>query len=255
MNDKKDDAISVTDSTMHIKQNETAMEIHSTAVVKENSLDMQDLSIETINSSSQRTIVEITAEIIHHKCEIAKSFIEIGWLLIEAKERLSGGHGHWLKWLSESVDISERMAQRYMQLAKAYTNTSLMSDLGITKALVLLVLPEDEREAFINEYHEVNGKQKKVTEMSTQEIKKAIRKKKETDGKYDESASLESFSLNLKSVLKYLDGMVDFLEKERENSSIQERFLSELYSIRNKTARCIFLASSNRNKIRKRSEN
>lgn len=193
--------------------------------------------------STQRDIADITTEIILHKGQIVHSFIEIGKLLIEAKAQLANGHGCWLKWLSTSVDISERMAQRYMQLAEEYANTTSVSDLGITKALALLTLPEVERETFISESHEINGKQKKINEMSTREIKNAIRGKKEattksenslsfkpinrddnrnmhSDGKQKPEApskssdSLESFASELESAQKHLDCILGFLAEQ-----------------------------------------
>lgn len=119
---------------------------------------VKNLQVEVL-ASVQRDLEEIAADIVSQKNRAAQSFIEIGKLLIEAKKQLTM-HGQWLNWLCESVDISERMAQRYMQLARAFPNPSPLSDLGITKLLALLTLPEEKRNDFINERHEVDGKEK-----------------------------------------------------------------------------------------------
>lgn len=218
----------------------------------------------------QRNIEEITTEIILQKSQIVQSFIEIGKLLIEAKKQLDDGHGHWLKWLSTSVDISVRMAQRYMQLAKEYSNTTSVTDLGMTKALALLALPGNERETFINESHEVNGKQKHVREMSTREIKNAIREKKEAiekhkdgvfapirkDGnkiicpdvkqKADKSSEasglLDNFIHELESVQSHLDCIIDFLAKQDKNPVVLDKYADELCSLHDKTLKCLSLA-------------
>lgn len=124
--------------------------------------------------SNEDRVKEITTEILHQKEKVACSFIQIGKLLDEARGHLKK-EGQWLNWLESSVDISVRMAQRYIQLAKTFPDTSSMTHLGTTKALALLKLPEGQREAFINEPHEVNGEQKLIGDMSVRELQNLIR--------------------------------------------------------------------------------
>lgn len=262
---------------------ELARESTSVATTKEIPADTSNLSaltatqeadsepeIATGELSVQRNIEEITTEIIRHKSQIVQSFLEIGRLLIEAKEQLANGHGHWLKWLSTSVDISERMAQRYMQLAVEYANTTSVTDLGMTKALALLALPEADRKTFINESHVINGKEKKIDEMSTREIKYAIREKKaasekpqdgvykkiwrddnktigpdmkqEADTSTESSSSLNNFAHQLESAQSHLDYIVDFLAKQAENPALLDQYADELRSLYKKTSECITLA-------------
>lgn len=123
-----------------------------------------------------RSITAITDEIIFYKNVGGQAVIEIGKRLIEAKAQLK--HGEWLPWLSEKVEFSETSAQRFMQLAREYGNTSLVGDLGTSKALVLLALPASERENFASEKHIVNGEEKSVAEMSKRELEEAIRQRK-----------------------------------------------------------------------------
>src|SRR5258708_1445730 len=64
-----------------------------------------------------------------------------GDLLIEAKRKLK--HGEWLPWLTIHCEISERVAQKYMLLARKRpeieANPNRGSDLTtITKALMLV---------------------------------------------------------------------------------------------------------------------
>lgn len=142
----------------------------------DNATVSQSMPNEAKVNPKQHSIEEITTEIIKKKSNVVKSFVEIGFILIEAKEQLVR-HGQWLSWLAYNVDISERMAERYMQLAKAYGNSTSVSDLGITKALILLELPEADREAFINDLHEIDGQMLAVGEMTTRETRKAVRDK------------------------------------------------------------------------------
>ena len=118
-----------------------------------------------------RSITAITDEIIFYKNVGGQAVIEIGKRLIEAKAQLK--HGEWLPWLSEKVEFSETSAQRFMQLAREYGNTSLVGDLGTSKALVLLALPASERENFASEKHIVNGEEKSAAEMSKRELEDA----------------------------------------------------------------------------------
>lgn len=128
----------------------------------------------TAPSSKKRRVAEITTEILRQKDQVVCSFIRIGQLLKEAKDCLKKD-GKWLKWLETKVDISVRMAQRYIQLYEAFPDATSISHLGVTKALALLALPEAKRETFLSEQHEINGEKKQVGDMSVREIQTAIR--------------------------------------------------------------------------------
>jgi len=105
--------------------------------------------------------------------------IEIGRRLKEAKDMLK--HGEWLPWLEQQTDISERQAQRYMKVFEEYgaaqlglfgpeTNATTLTDLPISKALLLLSVPESEREDFAEE---VNAEA-----ITTRELEEAIAARK-----------------------------------------------------------------------------
>lgn len=119
-----------------------------------------------------RDLDVIESEILFYKRQAGQSIIEIGKRLNEAKAQLS--HGEWLPWLREKVDISERSAQDFMRLAREYSKSAEIADLGASKALALLALPVSERERFAAEKHEVDGVEKSVADMTAKELKKAI---------------------------------------------------------------------------------
>ena len=100
-------------------------------------------------------LLAIAAEIQTLNRRTMDNILQIGTLLMKAKEQLFR-HGQWLHWLQYNVDISVRNAERYMQLAKSYSNSTLVSDLTHTKALLLLTIPDEERETFIREPHPVS---------------------------------------------------------------------------------------------------
>lgn len=120
----------------------------------------------------ERDIEVITEEINFYKRQAGSAILEIGKRLVEAKAQLS--HGEWLPWLEKKVAFSERSAQQYMRLWKEYGKSALSADLSISKALVLLALPESEREDFAGETHTVNGEEKTVSSMTVKELEKAI---------------------------------------------------------------------------------
>lgn len=136
-------------------------------------------SLDTSLSPGPRDIETVTREILDLKQDAGNTILNIGHRLIEAKEMLP--HGEWLPWLTERVEFSERTAQDFMRLAREWSNPQTFADLGPGRALAILSLPQDEREQFVAEFHEVDGKQKNISEMSVREVKKEVNKKKRAE--------------------------------------------------------------------------
>ena len=116
-----------------------------------------------------RTIEVITGELLEAKQAGGEAILTIGRCLIEAKESLP--HGEWLPWLNERAELSERAAQRFMRLAREWSNPTALSDLGATKAITLLALPAEEREQFMEEHN--------VIDMTTRQLEQAIKDRDE----------------------------------------------------------------------------
>ena len=127
----------------------------------------------------QRSVDEITTEILRFKGQTEQSFLEIGGLLCEAKSRLK--HGQWLNWLEEKVEVSVSKAQRLMQLHREFSNATPVSHLGFTKAYILMRLPANERDEFISMLHLIGGKEKSVAEMTKRELEMVVREKLRVD--------------------------------------------------------------------------
>lgn len=123
-----------------------------------------------------RDIETITGEILQAKRDGGEAILTIGRGLIEAKGVLP--HGEWLSWL-ERVEFSEKAAQRFMRLAREYSNPTALSDLGATKALMLLALPSEQREEFIAATHVVGGEEKTVVDMTSRELETVIKERDE----------------------------------------------------------------------------
>lgn len=127
-----------------------------------------------LQNMDQRPIEVITAEIRFYKDQAARNLIEIGRRLNEAKAQLN--HGDWLPWLNDKVEFSERTAQNLMRIAREYTNTQLVSDLGLQKAILMIGMgTEEEREAFVSQPHELpSGVEKMVADMTAKELQQVM---------------------------------------------------------------------------------
>lgn len=119
--------------------------------------------------AEDRTIEAITGEILDAKRAGGEAILTIGRCLIEAKDMLP--HGEWLPWLTEQVEFSPRTAQNFMRLAREWSNTQTLADLGASKALTLLALPAEEREQFMEDHN--------VIDMSARQLEQAIKDRDE----------------------------------------------------------------------------
>ena len=142
---------------------------------------------------TDRTPLVIAAEIntIRHqtgKILLAGS-IEIGRRLKEAKDLLP--YGEWGKWLKESVSYSQRTADRLMQVCEEYgtkqvaspdtdslSDSSPVTNLTYTQALILLGIPEEEREEFIAE-HDVESMTRVELQQVVKDRDQAIQEQKD----------------------------------------------------------------------------
>lgn len=177
-----------------------------------------EASIATMNAAAvqtgERTIENITSEILHYQAVGGDAVIQIGKRLIEAKELLP--HGGWLPWLSEQVNYSERTAQRLMKIARECSNPTALSDLGQTKALMLLTLPDEEQKNLLEAYD--------VPNMSTRELEDAIRERDEA------RKTVEALNEQVKTLEEHnTDLETRALDYSNQNDDLKER-IKELES-------------------------
>ena len=172
-----------------------------------------------------RDIETITGEILEAKRVGGEAIITIGQRLIEAKNMLD--YGVWVDWLEEKVEFSRSTANRFMRLAEQWSDASALTQLGATKALALLALPESEREEFLSETHQVNGEEKTVIDMTSRELERAIKERDEArlaaeQAQADTKAADEaraSMEQCLKSANELLDSAKLDLEQVRTRES------------------------------------
>lgn len=156
------------------------------------------------NTLPSRPLELIEAEINFYKAQTASGIIEIGKRLIEAKQQLQ--HGEWGKWLEEKVDFSQNTANQFMRVAREFSNSESIKNLGTRKLFLLLDVPAEGREEFVQQAHTVNGQEKTVDEMTTRELQESIRAKNELEEKLKQTESeLEKAKEHADKQAKYAD--------------------------------------------------
>ena len=175
--------------------------------------DLGALIAQTISPpAEERDIETITGEILDAKRAGGEAILTIGRCLIEAKDMLS--HGEWRSWLEERVEFSERSAQRFMRLAREWSNPTALSDLGATKALTLLALPPEEREQFMEENN--------VIDMSARQLEQAIKERDEARAAAEhavvEQHTAEAARAKMAEDMKLLNVRLSGAREEREQA-------------------------------------
>ena len=193
-------------------------------------------------SAPAREIGVITAEI-KDLCRQAQTMallyaVEIGRRLDEAKRALP--YGKWGEWLKNEVEFSQSTANNFMRLFEEYgasqisifgasVDSQTFANLPYSKALQLLAVPKNEREAFAEEIDAEN--------LSVKELKAAIEerdraRKEAEDAKAREedladklaeaeSAAEESAAkaAEVTTLRKKLDDMAGELTKAKTNAT------------------------------------
>ena len=179
--------------------------------------DISKFAAEHQAPSAERSIETITTEILTLKQDAGNAIIGIGQRLIEAKAMLP--HGEWLPWLTEQVELTERAAQRFMRIAREWTNPTALSDLGA-----------DERDKFMAENHIVDGEEKSVIDMTSRELEKAIRER--DDAKKDAEAARADAKAAEDSRAKMEADMAALKNLRKSAQEAEEQARRELESVR-----------------------
>lgn len=168
-----------------------------------------------------RDIEVITQEILDAKRRGGEAILTIGRCLTEAKQTIP--HGEWLPWLNERVEFSERTARNFMRLSLEWSNRQALADLGAAKALTLLALPAEERESFIAENHVVGGEEKTVIDMTSRELERAIRERKEAQEAaakaQAEASAAEQARAKMAEDMKLLNARLSGAQEDREQAA------------------------------------
>lgn len=125
-----------------------------------------------MNNIIDSKLTEIEKEIITLKNQTAQNIIQIGYKLMDAKEKLP--HGEWGTWLRDKVEFSQRTANQFMRIAKEFgSNSQVISNLESTKVIMLMDLSVEDRENFVE--------QNDLRNMSTREMKDIMKQYKRNE--------------------------------------------------------------------------
>jgi hypothetical protein len=117
------------------------------------------------------TLADYEARIHLYKEQIGTGYIGIGRTLNEAKAAQVVPHGQWESWVTQTTGLTPRQAQRCMQAATEIRDGSVLAQLEMSKAILLLGsgLDEETREEIAGEAAEEGATVKALRE----EIRKA----------------------------------------------------------------------------------
>ena len=179
--------------------------------------------------AEDRTIEAITGEILDAKRAGGEAILTIGRCLIEAKEMLP--HGEWKDWLADRVEFSERAAQRFLRLAREWSNPTALSELGATKALTLLALPAEERERFMEDNN--------VIDMTTRQLEQAIKERDEArkaaEAAKAEASTAEQARVKMAEDMTLLNACLAGAREDRERAVESAKKLeTELAELKNR---------------------
>ncbi len=188
-----------------------------------------------------RDINTITAEIRTIQGTVRRTAlegaIEIGRRLTEAKELLP--HGEWGHWLKTEFEFSQPTASRLMKLFDEYgaaqgslfgaeTKYSTLNNLSISKALILIAIPSEEREKWAEEHH--------IEDISTRELDRLIKEKEEAEReradtaellnkKCDEYTALSEAARELKAQADNADERIEKIRQaaEKEKAALEKK--------------------------------
>lgn len=110
-----------------------------------------------------KTIVEQTQQL------LLRAAIKIGQNLHEAKALVP--HGEWGAYIKDRCGFSQRTADNYMRLATEFGNSQTFANLPYSKALPLLALPAEDREAFASENN--------IEEIGVRELQQRVKELKQ----------------------------------------------------------------------------
>ena len=183
--------------------------------------------ISTRESSPARSVETVTLEIrtLQHQAQqmMLSYAIEIGRRLVEVKALLP--HGQWGDYIKEQVGYSQSTANDLMRVFKEYgapqqsmfgagVNSQALGKLSYTKAVRLLAIPADEREAFAEEHH--------VEEMSTRQLEQAIRERDEAKAAAEraeaEQRAAEQARDKMAEDMKFLNARLSGAKEDREQA-------------------------------------
>ena len=183
-------------------------------------LESDNNQVELVTQSDP-TPDELVLKIKEYLHKTKDNIIEIGNLLIQAKEQVP--HGEWRNWLADKIDFSIRTADRFMKCAERFSNWTPASNLNSSQMFELLSLKQADTESF---FTSKENEGTPVSDMSKKTLRDEIKKwKAEQNSSLNDSDEISSNDLkkmkqlfDLALQLSQLPNLDELIQKFTDNN-------------------------------------
>ena len=173
-----------------------------------------------VNSAARRAYIEGHLQMCRDGA--ARSLIQMGRWLCQAKEEQVVPHGEWTTWVATHAGVNERTAQRLMRIAREIPEGSSLEGLGPAKLEELIKLPAPEREEIAEQ---ISAETKSVREVRDEvavlrserdEALRMLRSTKEA-AQNEKKAAVEAASAAAEQRISDLRDKLHRRESDRDN--------------------------------------
>ncbi len=194
------------------------------------SKDIQPVVIQVTSAEDAATLARIETGIRTAAQNVVQGYLTIGSYLNEAKGRKIVPHGQWEDWVLYNTGLSLRQAQQLMKAAREIPEGSAMAALPLSKARVILHLPDaEERETLAKRATEENltvrsleEQVRRLTDDVSEARKSERRMAQEVQQAQDMRARLDADRRKLE------DDRYEMIQKQRERQAEIERLRAAL---------------------------
>lgn len=177
-----------------------------------------------VDVSSDRSPEVIAKEINFLLARTKQNFIEIGDLLLEAREQVK--HGEWESWLKENVSFSRYTAHKFMQVSLRFSNVASTQHFNSAQMFELLALPKKHTDDFFAEKNNIGVALEKLTEKELRQEVKAWKEKFRSPRKNNTNVAsdtpTENNSAMVQSIEKFFNNGLILIGNEKFFDSVRE---------------------------------
>lgn len=146
----------------------------------------------------------------------------------EKKYKTELGYNTFEQYIEERVGFSRKTGYRYIEIANKLSEnvSALTQNLSISKLYLIASAVENEEQAieFIEEKHIVNNKEITAKDMTTRELERVVKEKKEIKKQLEEEQELSN---ELQEEIKEKEKQIKTLQNEIENIQIPKKEIIE----------------------------
>lgn len=194
------------------------------------SKDIQPVVIQVASAEDAATLARIETGIRTAAQNVVQGYLTIGNYLNEAKGRKIVPHGQWEDWVLYNTGLSLRQAQQLMKAAREIPEGSAMAALPLSKARVILHLPDaEERETLAKRATEENLTVRNLEEQIKQLTNDVSEARRSERRMAQEVQQAQDMRARLDADRRKLEGdRYEMIQKQRERQAEIERLRAAL---------------------------